>query len=100
MSAIQITLAGVEYSISKPNIGQLRRITKVFNGPADSVSFDILRIALERADPKCEDVEQIEAGFDEIAVAAGAILSFSGLKRDEGAAGPNGQGLTTQQVSG
>ncbi len=98
MSTIPVTLAGTEYNVHKPNIGQLRRITKVFNGPSESVSFDVLRIAFERSEPKCEDVEQVEAGFDEIAVAAGAILMFAGLKKDEAAADPNGQ--RTAQPSG
>jgi hypothetical protein len=96
MSTIPVTLAGVEYSVQKPNIGQLRRITKIFNGPAESVSFDVLRVALERAEPKCEDIDQVEAGFDEVAAAAGAILVFAGLKKDEATAGPNGAGRTEQ----
>ena len=90
MSTIQIKLGGVDYSVQKPNIGQLRRITKVFNGPTDSVSFDVLGIAMERSEPKCPDIEQIEAGFDEIAAAAGAVLVFSGLRKEEATPGPNG----------
>lgn len=92
MSTINVTLAGQTYAVSKLNIGQLRRVAKVFAaGTADAFSFDVLRIAFERAEPKVADIEELEADFEEFTAAVEAILSAAGLKRD---AVPNEQGRT------
>lgn len=84
----EITLGGTVYVVHAFNIGELERVTDVFQGPPHRVSFTVLRIALERAEPKV-DPTTIEATTDEVAAAMMVILELAGLKT-AGKAGPPG----------
>jgi hypothetical protein len=77
---LKVSLGGTEYDVPKLNIGQLRQVTKIFSGPVEDVSFDILKVALARAEPKVTDVDQLEADVGEIGKAVSDILVHAGLK--------------------
>lgn len=72
---VTVTLAGTEYLVPKMNVGQLEEMTD-----SRGRSFDILRIALRRAEPKVADVNAIEADPAEISAAVKAILECAGLR--------------------
>jgi len=82
-----ITLGGAEYKVHPFNIGELERVTEFLasmsNGSAGNIksAFAILRIAAERADPKIEDFNAIEATIDEVVSASNAIVELAGLKQ-------------------
>jgi hypothetical protein len=71
--ALPITLGGVTFKVPKFNLGQHERMV-------DAKAFEVLRIALERADPPIADPNAIEASFPEIKAAVAAIMEFSGYK--------------------
>jgi hypothetical protein len=81
MASITVTLGGVDYSVPKLNLGQMREVTKAFSGDKDDISFSILAIALKRADPKPIDPMAIEAEVTEIGAAVSAILEFAGFTK-------------------
>lgn len=80
-STAKITLAGVEYTIRKFNIGELERIAETVEGPRHKVPFTIIGIALERAEPKLTgSVHDIETDTDEIQAAMAVVMDLAGLK--------------------
>jgi hypothetical protein len=82
-----ITLGGENYTVHAFNIGELRRVTGLFNaangvGTVDNVSaaFGILQIAMERAEPKPPDFNTLEPeSLDEVIKASNAILELAGV---------------------
>lgn len=88
-----IQLGGQELKIHAFNIGELERVTALFDaaGPASNVkmAFGVLRIALERAEPKVEDIDGIEIeSMDEVVEASNVILTLAGInKKPNGSAG-------------
>lgn len=71
--ALPVTLGGAVYKVPKFNLGQHERMV-------DARAFEVLRIALERADPAVGDPNAIEMTFPEIKTAVAAIMEFSGYK--------------------
>lgn len=77
-----ITLDGITYTVRAFNIGELERIQT-----AQANAWSVLKIALERADPKIEDPNVIEPTPSELEDAFKKILDLAGLKSDPQAAG-------------
>ncbi len=77
----KITLDDQDYTIHAFNIGEMERLSEIIgNGSSDAQkSWAILRLALERAEPKIEDVGMIEATPDQTRVALETINQLSGL---------------------
>jgi hypothetical protein len=77
----EITLDGVSYTIHAFNIGELERVTDIVSETSGSgrSSFSILRIAMERAEPKPENFDAIEASPEEIVAAMQKVLNLAGL---------------------
>ena len=80
--SLKVKLGGKSYEVPKLNVGQVREVTRLFKGDQSEISFDVVKIAFERVD-EVEDFESVEAGLDEIALAATEILAFAGFKKDE-----------------
>ena len=79
----KITLDGAEYVVHALNIDQLERASEAFNAPSTSVAFKVLRIAMERAEPKPNgSLESIEPTFEEINEAFRVIAELSGIKTE------------------
>lgn len=76
-----IILDGVSYVVPAFNIGQLEIVSEIFDGPIKTkIPYKILRLALDRADPKPNGgLEQIEPTFDEINKAFEVIAELSGI---------------------
>lgn len=83
----KITLGDQEFTIHAFNIGELERITDLFEGPPRKVPFGVLRVAMERAEPKA-DPNVIEATTDQVAEAMLKILTLAGLKNPPVPVGP------------
>jgi hypothetical protein len=79
----KIMLGGTEYLIHAFNIGELEEISLLFKGDADaSAAFNVLRMALRRAEPKVDDANAIELdSIDEVNAASVIILELAGLKK-------------------
>lgn len=79
----KVTLAGIEYTVHAFNIGELEEIAELVGGNATPgrVSFQVLKIALRRAEPKIEDPNAIEAEPEEIKAAFDGVLELAGLKQ-------------------
>lgn len=95
----KITLGDQEYTIHAFNLGELEEIGELIataDDKAGKVSFQILKMALRRADPKVEDAGTIEATMEQVSAAATVILELAGLKTKEPAPGdpPAGQETT------
>ncbi len=82
-----IKLDGVEYAVPALNIGQLERLSDAFELPAGRIAYAVLRVALERAEPKV-DMEQVAPSVDEIREAFQAVAELSGfaMKKTNGSA--------------
>lgn len=79
----KITLGEREYEIRALNIGELERVTELFDEGVDprKAAFSILRIGMERAVPQPEGgINAIEATSREIASAVEAIMRISGME--------------------
>jgi len=74
-----ITLDGTPYTVHAFNIGELERITQSGNN-----AWAVLRIAMERADPKPINVETIAPTLDEVKTAFEVLLTLAGLQKPEG----------------
>lgn len=95
----KITLGEQEYTIRAFNLGELEEIGELIETASDrkgKVSFEIIKMALRRADPKVDDAGTIEATMDQVSEAATAILELAGLKTRDQAPGdpPAGQETT------
>lgn len=88
---VEIVLDGAKYHVPKFNLGQHRKALEILRGDPMDASFDILALALERADPPVSETaaEELGAGLSEVREAVSKILEFSGYQAKE-AAGPNG----------
>jgi len=75
----KIQLNGDEYTIHRFTIGELERVTEAFQGPAHKVPFILLKIALERAEPKVADPSALEISADELRKANETIVELAGL---------------------
>lgn len=80
-----ITLGGTDYTIHAFNIGELEKISLLFKVQPDaSTAFNVLRMALKRAEPKMDDPDAIELdSIDEVAAASTVILELAGLKKPD-----------------
>lgn len=79
--SIAIILGGSSFAVRKFTIGQLE-ILFTTDWPKGKFGFAVLRLALERAEPKLAvPIEEMEIGADEMRTAIAAILDFSGLRR-------------------
>jgi hypothetical protein len=77
-SHITITFGDIEYRVPKMNVGQIREITRF-----KSDAFGVLEVALRRAEPKIENLDDLEVGADEIQHNADRILQFCGFTRKD-----------------
>ena len=81
MSHIKITLGETDYELpARLNIGQLEKISEILEGKSKHAAFDVLGVALARAEPKVADVRDIDATVPEIAAAMNLILESGGFK--------------------
>ncbi len=78
-----IKLNGNTFTIHRFTIGEMERVTEAFQGPSHKVPFALLRIALERAEPKPDDVDGIEITADELRAASDAIIILAGLQQPD-----------------
>jgi hypothetical protein len=78
-NTIKITLGGKKIEVPKLNVRQLREIARIFAGTKEEISFDVVQLALKRVEG-AGNLDDIEAGFDEVAKAAADILVNAGLK--------------------
>jgi hypothetical protein len=78
---VTVSLGGTDYIVPMLNVGQLGRIQDL---PTNMAGFGTLKIALERADPKVENFETIEATRIEIKKAIAGILHLSGFDAPTG----------------
>lgn len=81
----KITLGGEDYTIRAFNIGQLERVTDIIAsanaaGKQGRITFDILRMALETAEPRIEDVNDLSPTMEEVTEAGRLILELAGIK--------------------
>jgi len=79
----EIVLGEAKFTIHAFNIAELQRIAKIFRGEPADIPFDVLRTALQRAEPKVADPDLIEATTDEIKAAMTVILELAGLKQTD-----------------
>jgi hypothetical protein len=80
--SIKVSLGGVDYVVPKLNIGQLREITRLFAAAKDDISYEIVAVALRRAEPKVNDINEIVAKIDDVGKAVQDVLVFSGFKKE------------------
>jgi hypothetical protein len=78
----QISLGGTQYTIHAFNIGELERVVEMFDGPTTKAAFGIVRIGLERAEPKVE-IDTLEPTLDEMREAARVMLDLAGLQQPD-----------------
>jgi hypothetical protein len=69
----------VDYTIHALNIGQLERVTDAFELKAGRVAYAVLRIAMERAEPKVV-FEEIEPSVEDVRLAFEKIIELTGIK--------------------
>jgi hypothetical protein len=83
---ISIVLDGETYRVPALNIGQLQEVGQILssasNGAATSGSFEVLKVALRRVDPK-PDLETLCPTYDEVGAAVRSILAMSGLQKPD-----------------
>jgi hypothetical protein len=75
---LSLRLGGRDYRVRRFTLGQLRRL---FSGPSagGEFGFDVLRLALERAEPAVETPDALEISVDEFRIAVRQVLEFSGM---------------------
>ena len=80
-----IRFGGEDYTIHAFNIGELERVTDILSEDISGTKkgFAILRIAMERAEPKPPEFDTIEPeDMAEITDAANKILNLAGLRAE------------------
>ncbi len=77
---ITVRLGGVDYALRKFTIGQLQRLFAT-ETTRSQFGFEVLKLALERAEPQPPAIDEMEIGVDEFRAAVDRILDFSGLKK-------------------
>ena len=80
----KVTLDGTEYTIPALNIGQLEDVSAIFGeaAPSSKSGIAILRIAMQRAEPK-PDMEKLAPTFAEVGEVVQAVLKLSGLQQPD-----------------
>lgn len=77
----KITLGDQEYTVHAFNLGELERISDLMkDAKPGRIGFEILRLAMERAEPKPEDVGAIEMTLDEVNDASAKLMELAGVK--------------------
>jgi hypothetical protein len=80
----EIVLGEQTYTVHAFTLGELEQIVEM---QADvnprKFGFELIRMALKRADPPVNDVNQIEAGFEQIRNASMIIIDLAGLAQPE-----------------
>ncbi len=86
----RITLGGVAHTLRQLNIGQIERVTELFDADLAPVkrSFALIPIVLECVEPPVADAKSVRASVDEIAAAIRTALRISGLAAEEDAPNP------------
>ena len=79
-----IKLGSKEYTVYPCTIGELRKITKIFQGDAADVPYEVLGVAMKRASPPVEDIDSLVAPIDDIRAAVDAYLKLGGLAKADG----------------
>ena len=84
---VEIRIGETTYKVHALTIGQLERMTELAgtletNDAAGSMraGFQLLKIALERTEPKIEQIDDFEITIDEMNDAVGKVMELSGLK--------------------
>lgn len=78
---VDVTLDGITYKVPAMNFGQIERASEAMQTTNSArAGFTLLRIALERSDPKVENLDTIQPSIDEITEAATKIMEASGFK--------------------
>ena len=78
-----VTLGDQDYTIRCFNIGELEQVSEIISAEGKSSgwqTFEIVKLAMRRADPAVDDPTQIEATIDQINTAGRAILDLAGFK--------------------
>lgn len=82
--SVKITLGEISFDVPALNIGQLQDVSEVISkATSGAAGFDIIKIALKRADPK-PDYETLAPTIDEIGAGVQAVLKLSGLQKPDG----------------
>lgn len=83
MKTVTVMLGETEYKLHALTVGEIEEIADIMGGDLNKarVPFAILRIAMRRADPLCEDVNSLVATPKQIGEAVGAVMSASGLEQ-------------------
>ncbi len=80
LKSVEVTLGGREYEVPMLNVEQLERVQDLLETAPKKSGFGVLRIALERAEPKVEKPGDIEATHHEIKKAIDSIMKLSGFE--------------------
>lgn len=77
---VTIVLDGTPYSVPPFNLGQRRKMSQqAVSGALGGLAFDILALALERADPRPLKLDDLEPTQDELDAAFTAIAKQNGF---------------------
>lgn len=82
MKTVTVMLGETEYKLHPLTVGEIEQIADIMGGDLSRarVPFAILRIAMARAEPPCEDVNALVATPKQIGDAVAAVMSASGLE--------------------
>jgi len=80
-----ITLEGEQYTVHALNVGQIERFMDELDGskPRGKIAMTMLRMAMERAEPKVENFDDLEPTLPEITAAGEIIAELSGLQKPD-----------------
>lgn len=76
---ITLILGGSSYSIPPLNLGQRKRITQKAATSDGALGFDVLMIALERAEPRPMKIDELMPSQAELLAAFMALAEQNGL---------------------
>jgi hypothetical protein len=78
-----ITLEGVPYLVHAFNMRELQEVGQMLgNGTVPIVSgMKIIGLAMQRSDPKCPNIDEIEPTINELNEATATILQLSGIEQ-------------------
>lgn len=76
----KITLDGAEYEIKPFNIGELEKVTEIFETVKPSaVAFEVLKMALAKIDKTPEQIAEICPTMDEISTSFKSVMELAGM---------------------
>jgi hypothetical protein len=78
MSTIKFKLGETEYEIPPLKLGQIKRIMLAPETGAERV-FAVMKIIVERVEPKIEDIEEVEATAKQLHDIVQRVLKASGM---------------------